>query len=76
MVYPFRGLDVNWSNLNGETPLHQLVSIKDPTLERDIYDTIEYLLSRGADPLRVDKLKNTPIHRATLMKRSDLVHLM
>ena len=51
------GADLNAGGYEGRTPLHMAVNY-------DLLDKVQYLLARGADPLKADDLDRTPYSEA------------
>jgi hypothetical protein len=67
-----RGVDVNAADRSGQTALHLLMRAS-PELRRSV---LPALLRAGADPERAAADGETPLGRATLLRREDALRLM
>ncbi|MCP4457670.1 MAG: ankyrin repeat domain-containing protein [Cytophagales bacterium] len=69
-------VNIRCFDCNGETPLHVLVSLEDPSLDEEfVTDLMTQLLSNGADPDLRDMDTSTPIHLAIKSKNTQAFEL-
>ena len=63
------GYDLNWVNVNGDTPLHRAAYKNDPNL-------VYYLIKSGADINALDNIRQTPLEVAVRYRNNSTANVL